>query len=167
MKLIIAMIIVGMSATAIASDYPISREEKIREEVGSVVGSDGVTFRPFHTKNEETKTTSNKHANINAYLWDATLDILKSMPIATQDSKKGLIITDWYTTEKEPNYSLKIQVSISDDVITPEALKVSVFERKMKKGEWYNEPVSEATSRKYEENILRKAREIYIEKTKK
>ena len=48
--------------------------------------------------------------SIKSPLWKASLEILSSFPLSNVDSKSGLIITDWYTSEKKPTERFKITV---------------------------------------------------------
>ena len=53
-------IFVATFASASDSQYPRTREERRREEIGSVVGGEGLVFRPGKIRNESTKTDNNK-----------------------------------------------------------------------------------------------------------
>lgn len=162
------VIIVGVGAIAFASEYPKSRDERIRQEMGSVLGEKGIVFSNSNLNSKakiDTKPVQKGERKVNKYLWEAARYVLKFMPITSYDHANGVIITDWYTTNTEPNYSYKIEVTITDNVISADAIEVNVYEKKLKKGQWYNEPMSTTLSYKFEDQILRKAREIYL-KTK-
>jgi hypothetical protein len=157
-----SIIIVGAGAIAFASEYPKSKQEKLREEIGSMAGEDGIVFRPFNSRNEETKSVVKGEKKVNKYLWEATRFVLKFMPISSFDANNGIIVTDWYSSKAEPNYSYKIEVTINDNIISPDAIEVNVYEKRLKGGQWYNEPMSSTLSYKFEDQIIRKARELYI-----
>lgn len=156
------LFIISTSYCAYASNYPKTREEQISEEMGSIVGGEGIVFRPGHVRKDETKAAIASDKKVNKFLWDATREVLGFMPTASLDRHNGILITDWYSTKAQPNYNFKIEVSITDDVISPESVEVKVFERKFKNGQWINEPVSSALSIEFEDKILRKARELHI-----
>lgn len=157
------IVIVGASAISFASEYPKTRDERIRQEMGSILGQKSINF-PI--KNSVTKYDSKPlqkgERKVNKYLWEAARFVLKFMPVSSYDHSNGVIITDWYTTNNEPNYSYKIEVTITDNVISPDAIEVNVYEKRFKNGRWYNEPMSSTLSYKFEDQILNKAREIYL-----
>ncbi len=164
---LISSILALAASAAFASDYPRTREERVYDEMGSLAGEDGLTFRPGHMKREDTKAKGENWKKINKYLWEATEKVLSFMPIVNLDASNGIILTDWYSTTKEPAYSFKIQVTISQNVINAEAIEVRVYERRLKNGQWYNEPVSSTLAHKFEDQIIREARELYIQSQSK
>jgi hypothetical protein len=155
-----SIVIVGVGALAFASEYPKSKQEKLREEIGSMAGEGGIVFKPFNAKNEEIRP-SKGDKKVNKYLWEATRFVLKFMPISSFDANNGIIVTDWYSSKTEPNYSYKIEVTIKDNVISNDAIDVNVYEKRLKDGLWYNEPISSNLSYKFEDQIIKKARELY------
>lgn len=170
MKLIKILCIVSaftfpLATFSFASDYPLTREEKKLEEVGSVLGDEGIVFKAGHLSNLTTKTSVNNR--INDYLWKASLKVLENIPLASSDSSTGVIVTDWYSTIKKPNYGFKIQVNITGDIISPEAIKVTVYERTLKNNQWYNQPSSQTLSATFEDKIIRLARELFIKNNNK
>ena len=48
---------------------------------------------------------------VNSYLWQASLETLKFMPLATVDSNGGVIVTDWYSNPQSPNERIKVTVT--------------------------------------------------------
>jgi hypothetical protein len=154
--------IIVVASFAFASDYPKSRDERIQDEMGSLAGEGGISFSPFHSKKTETKSSAS-NANVNKFLWHASRSVLKFMPSASIDISSGTIVTDWYSTSSKPNYGFKIEVIISGDTISPDSIGVNVYERNLKNGHWYNLPSNVTMARKFEDKIVRKARELYIE----
>lgn len=117
-------------------DYPKTKGEREFDEMESFLGGNRLIFTPGKIKNESTKATLNENANINKYLWQASLEILSFTPLLSADSAGGVIITDWYSPQNKKNYSYKINLFIKDNVISPEAIEVKIFERVFKKGKW-------------------------------
>jgi hypothetical protein len=147
-----------------ASDYPQTRDEQEAEEMGSLVNGGGISLSPKPTANTSTTSVSvnnNTHVKFNAFLWNATLNVLDFIPIASLDSNSGIIITDWYSTHKEPNYSFKVHVKISGNTISPENIDIKIYERKLSNGQWYNQKSSHELKYQFEEKILRKARDLF------
>jgi hypothetical protein len=142
-------------------DYPKTKEEREMDEMGSVLGGEGITFRPSKSKNESTRTQIG--FAVNKYLWQAALNVLSFSPLNSVDSNGGVIITDWYSPKDNPQFSFKIHVFIKANVISPDAIEVRVFERVLKNNNWQQTDSKSNLSYTLEDKILRKARELYIQ----
>ncbi|MBN8511665.1 MAG: DUF3576 domain-containing protein [Rickettsiales bacterium] len=155
-------LLVGTSfySTVLASDYPQTKIEREMEEMGSILGGEGITFRP---NKERSTSTRSKVGNINKYLYQATIEVLKFTPLASVDSKAGVIITEWYTPKDQSNAQFKVTVYIKDDLITPEGIEVIAFERKKMGNKWSQENVAPSVSKVLEGKIIRKARDLYLQ----
>lgn len=143
------------------SDYPKTKEEREIDEMGSIIGGEGITFRPSKNKNESTKTQID--FAVNKYLWQAALEVLSFSPLNSVDSSGGVIITDWYSPKDRRQFSFKIHVFIKANVISPDAIEVKVFERVLRNNDWHYTDSKSNLSNIIEDKILRKAREIYIQ----
>ena len=97
---------------------------------------------------------------VNAYLWRATLDALSFMPMAQTDSNGGVVVTDWYTDPNTPTERMKVTVSILDQDLRADALRVAASRQVNQNGVWVDAPVKAATVQKLEEIILTKARDL-------
>ncbi|WP_176592957.1 DUF3576 domain-containing protein [Sphingobium sp. EM0848] len=97
---------------------------------------------------------------VNAYLWRATLDTLSFMPMVQTDSNGGVIVTDWYANPNSPNERMKLTVSILDQDLRADALRVAASRQVSQNGQWVDAPVQAATVQKLEEIILTKARDL-------
>lgn len=146
------------------SDYPKSELEKEMDDTGSLLGGEGIIFRPSKEKNTSTQSTS---LNVNRYLYLATLDVLSFVALESVDSKYGVIITEWYVPQDNPNSKFKINVFIKDNVISADAIKVNAYEMTKQKNEWENNGKKTSLSNVLEDKILRKARNLYLNETKK
>ena len=62
-------------------------------------------------------------------LWRASLDILDFMPLASVNYSGGIIITDWYSTEKTSNESIKISIRFLSNEVRADALDIKIFNR--------------------------------------
>jgi len=158
-----SLIIIALASGAFASEYPQTRDEKIADEMGSIVGGEGIVFRPSHTKNEATKSSVSAEKKVNKFLWEAAREVLKIMPTLTCDKDNGIIITDWYTPKDNTEYSYKLEVTITDDVISTASLNVVAHEKKLKNKQWVNENESKALEYLTTEKILKQARKLYVE----
>lgn len=97
---------------------------------------------------------------VNAYLWRATLETLSFMPLLQTDSNGGVIVTDWYTNPKNPGERVKVTVSILDQDLRADALRVAASRQTSQAGNWVEAPVQAATFQKLEDIILTKARDL-------
>ena len=68
-------------------------------------------------------------ANANE-LWRASLDVIDFMPLTSVNYSGGIIITDWYSENNNPNESIKISIRFLTNEIRSDALVIKVFNRK-------------------------------------
>lgn len=97
---------------------------------------------------------------VNSYLWRASLDSLSFMPLLQADSSGGVIITDWYANPGNANERMKVTVSILDQDLRADALRVAASRQVAQNGTWVDAPVQAATVQKLEEVILTRARDL-------
>ena len=97
---------------------------------------------------------------VNSYLWRATLETLSFMPLNQADSAGGVIVTDWYANPENPNERMKLSVSILDQDLRADALRVAASREVLQGGTWVAAPVQAATVQKLEDIILTKARDL-------
>ena len=98
---------------------------------------------------------------VNAYLWKASLETLSFMPLLQTDSNGGVIVTDWYANPRNPAERMKISVTILDQQLRADALRVAASRQvAVGGGTWVEAPVEAATIQKLEDIILTKAREL-------
>jgi hypothetical protein len=63
-------------------------------------------------------------------LWRASLDVIDFMPLSSVNYSGGIIITDWYSENNNPNESIKISIRFTTNEIRSDALDIKVFNRK-------------------------------------
>ena len=63
-------------------------------------------------------------------LWKASLDTIDFMPLASVNYSGGIIITDWYSNNQNPNESIKITIRFLTNEIRSDALDIKVFTKK-------------------------------------
>ncbi len=97
---------------------------------------------------------------VNSYLWRASLDTLGFMPLLQTDSNGGVIVTDWYVNPTSTNERMKITVTILDQDLRADALRVAALRQVNQSGQWVNAPVRAATVQKLEDVILTRARDL-------
>ena len=99
---------------------------------------------------------------VNSYLWHASLDTLRFMPLASADPYGGVIITDWYSAPKDPDERLKVTVYILDRRLRADGIKISVFRQTRTGGAWADAATNPDTANKLEDAILTRARELRL-----
>ncbi|HEX8485148.1 DUF3576 domain-containing protein [Sphingomonas sp.] len=97
---------------------------------------------------------------VNSYLWRASLDALSVMPLLQTDSNGGVIVTDWYVNPQSPGERIKVTVSILDQDLRADAVRVAALRQVNQGGQWVAAPVMAATTQKLEDIILTKARDL-------
>jgi hypothetical protein len=97
---------------------------------------------------------------VNSYLWRAAVDTLSFAPLVTADSNGGVIVTDWYTNPNSPGERVKLTVSIIDQDLRADALRVAASRQVNQNGVWVDAPVAAATVQKLEDIILTRARDL-------
>ena len=97
---------------------------------------------------------------VNSYLWRAALDTVSFMPLVQADSNGGVIVTDWYVNPNSPAERMKLTVSILDQDLRADALRVAASRQVSQSGQWVDAPIQAATVQKLEDIILTKARDL-------
>ena len=97
---------------------------------------------------------------VNSYLWRATLETLSFMPLLQADSAGGVLVTDWYSNPQNPNERMKLSVTILDQDLRADALRIAASREVLQGGAWVAAPVQAATVQKLEDIILTKARDL-------
>jgi hypothetical protein len=97
---------------------------------------------------------------VNGYLWQAALDTVSFAPLLQADANSGVIITDWYANPKAPGERVKLTVTILDQDLRADALRVAASREVQQNGSWVEAPVTAATVQKLEDIILTRARDL-------
>jgi hypothetical protein len=97
---------------------------------------------------------------VNSYLWRASLDTLSFMPLVQTDSNGGVIVTDWYANPSSPTERMKVTVTILDQDLRADAVRVAALRQVQQAGQWVDAPVQAATVQKLEDIILTRARDL-------
>ena len=97
---------------------------------------------------------------VNSYLWRASLDALSFMPLLQTDSNGGVIVTDWYTNPGNSGERVKVTVTILDQDLRADALRVVASRQVAQGNDWVSAPVQAATVQKLEDIILTRARDL-------
>jgi hypothetical protein len=97
---------------------------------------------------------------INSYLWRAALETVAFAPLVQTDSNGGVIVTDWYALPSSPGERMKLTVTILDQDLRADGVRVAASRQVSQGGGWIDVPVQAATVQKLEDIILTKARDL-------
>ena len=75
------------------------------------------------------KGTNFEFASSNG-LWRASLDVLDFMPLTSANYSGGVIITDWYSEQGNPDESIKITIRFLSNEVRSDAINVDIFYKK-------------------------------------
>lgn len=101
-------------------------------------------------------------APVNRHLWQASLDTLAFLPLASTDPFSGVIATDWGAAEGASGERFKVTAYVEGAALDARSLRVAVF-REVRQGDvWVPAPVAAETPRQIEDAILTRARQIRI-----
>ena len=105
-------------------------------------------------------------ANVNAYLWRASLNILSFTPLISTDALGGTIISDWYINKKNKNQRMKITAFIKTAELKSNGIGVKVHIQSFKDGYWSETYTNKDLETKIENTILNEARNLRINSKK-
>ena len=97
---------------------------------------------------------------VNSYLWRASLEAVSFMPLLQTDSNGGVIVTDWFSNPNNPNERMKVTVTILDQDLRADALRVAASRQTNQNAVWVDASVQAATVQKLEDVILTRARDL-------
>ena len=166
-KLIISLSIIGILSGCGGQTRQLSQEERVfmprdRERMDRVKGGRGLLTDLFFRKSQDEQITTGTSDN---YLWSASLQVLSNFPLSSIDNKSGLIITDWYSSEKKPSERFKITVLILSKKIEAGALKVKVHRQILKNSRWVNIDIENKKTSAIERKIISTAIDLKTEKS--
>ncbi|NNM77302.1 DUF3576 domain-containing protein [Sphingomonas sp. ID1715] len=146
-------------ALLISSVLALSACAWVKEDLSKGLGGGGKSNKD---RSEQADLAASKVTSIgvNAYLWRAALDTVSFMPLVQADSNGGVIVTDWYVNPSSPGERMKLTVSILDQDLRADALRVAASRQITQNGLWVDAPVAAATVQKLEDIILNKARDL-------
>ena len=97
---------------------------------------------------------------VNALLWRAALDIASFVPLDDVDTFGGSIVTEWHQSEGSLDQRLKLTIFVIGLELRSDAIKVNSYLQKKRNGNWVDAGRDEVLSRKLEDLILTRAREL-------
>ena len=163
-KILSTLIIISLLIACGGETRKLTKEEKIynprdRQRLADIKKGGGGILDNFFNKDEDKKRSQNL-ISIDSPMWKASLDILSSFPLLNVDSGSGLIITDWYSSEKKPSERFKITVLLLSQEIRTESIKVAVHRQIIKKNRWVNKDIDKKKLIAIERKIIQRAIEF-------
>ena len=115
----------GFFKTGDARKNPPNPELRVKKNL-----EEGKGFRLSNTMGMgSNKGTNFEFASSNG-LWRASLDVLDFMPLTSANYSGGVIITDWYSEQGNPNESIKITIRFLSNEVRSDAIDVDIFYKK-------------------------------------
>ena len=105
-------------------------------------------------------------ANVNGFLWRASLDVLSIAPLISTDALGGTIITDWYINKNIKNQRIKITAFIKTSELRSDGIDIKVHLQKRENGIWSDTMTNEKLETQIEDQILNEARILRINSLK-
>jgi len=161
-RFLFVVLIFIFSLNAVAEggdDFPKSARQKKSESYGSIFDGEG-GFTIFGNKKKDGASGRGVIVGVNTYLWQAALEVVQFMPLASTDFNGGVINTDWYEDSDFGNQMYKVNIIIKSGELSANALHVSVFKKKLRDGRWRDVKLSTELAQELEDKILTKAREM-------
>lgn len=118
------------------------------------------SLNPFSSTEEKTPEVEVK-LGVNPYLWQASLNKLSFMPLASTDSTGGIIVTEWANMDGISSEQFKITVHILCKDLRADGVKVVVFKRILENGKWVDVSADKRLANEIEKSILVQARELF------
>ena len=97
---------------------------------------------------------------INALLWRAALDVASVVPLDDVDTFGGSIVTEWHQSEGNNNQRLKLAIFVIGRELRSDAVTVHAYLQNRRSNEWIDAGRDAALSRKLEDLVLTRAREL-------
>ncbi len=105
-------------------------------------------------------------ANVNGFLWRASLNVLSVAPLISTDALGGTIITDWYINKNIKNQRMKITAFIKTSELRSDGIDIKVHLQKKENGAWSDTMTNEKLESQIEDQILNEARILRINSLK-
>ena len=131
--------------------------EEPEEPVSIITGkSGGIKFSDLTKKDQP----SSDGLPVNALLWRAALDIASFVPLDDVDTFGGSIVTEWYQTQDKTDQRLKLAMFVIGRELRSDAITVRAYVQKRLNNDWVDAGRDEVLSRRLEDLVLSRAREL-------
>lgn len=166
LALSLAAVMAGCAGPSVGpNEDPFPRGPQDRGTEGTLFGEDGVSIGAVMS-GEAFGLGRDADAGsmpVNRFLWQAALDTLNFLPLASTDPFTGVIATDWGAAPQNPGERFKVTAYMLSPALAASSLKVAVYrEVRSPEGVWMPAAVDPETPRRLEDAILTRARQIRI-----
>lgn len=151
---------IRVAALVLPSLFALSACSWVQEDLSKGVNYFGGESKEDEVRKRDLAASKVTTIGVNAYLWRAALDTVSFMPLLQTDSNGGVIVTDWYVNPAVQTERMKLTVTILDQDLRADALRVAASRQVLQNGQWSDAPVQAATVQKLEDVILTKARDL-------
>lgn len=98
---------------------------------------------------------------VNSFLWQALLDTINFMPLASADPFGGVVLTDWYAPGDAPNERFKMNALIIGKALKADAIRINLFRQvRGPDGGWQDAAVKADATAELENLVLTRARQL-------
>ena len=122
----------------------------------------GISLSAILNPQERDGTT----ANVNGFLWRASLNVLSIAPLISTDALGGTIVTDWYINKNINNQRMKISAFIKTSELRSDGIEIKVHLQKKESGLWTDTTRNKKLETQIENQILNEARNLRINSLK-
>ncbi len=148
-------------------EEPVGADPRQRGQasVGTVFGDEGLTLDGLASGDAFGLGRDDEGGSlpVNKFLWQASLDTLSFLPLASTDPFTGVIATDWGAAPNQPGERFKVTAYMLSPALAASSLRVAVYrEVRDGSGAWVPAAVDPQTPRQLEDAILTRARQIRI-----
>ena len=124
------------------------------------------TILGFAKKESERHPGPQTGSTVSPILWQAALDTLDFVKLASEDPLVGSLVTDWYSPAGKPNERYRVNVFILARSLRSDAIAVTVTrEARLGDGNWLETTIARQVETDLENAILSRARQLKHEWT--
>ena len=160
MKYLIPLISLSLITACVRDKQDIMTQHERPSEVNSVSVITGKSGGTSILELGKSSSDNSVGLPVNALLWRAALDIASFVPLDDVDTFGGSIVTEWYVPENQLNKRLKIAVFVLGRELRSDAIQVRAYVQTSSNNGWANVGRDVELSRKLEDLILTRAREL-------
>lgn len=119
------------------------------------------TLLGLSKKESERRVGPQTGSTVSPVLWQAALDTLDFVKLASEDPVAGSLVTDWYSPRNKPNERYKVNVFILARSLRSDAIAVTVTrEARLGDGNWLETTIEKKVQTDLETAILNRARQL-------